>query len=76
MKYCVDRIEENIAVLENMETRKMENIDINILPKDIKEGSIIEKKEDIYIHLYDEEEKRNQDISSRFQRLISNKKDL
>ena len=76
MKYCVDRIEENIAVLENMETRKMENIDIALLPKDIKEGSIIEKKEDIYIHLYDEEEKRNQDISSRFQRLISNKKDL
>ena len=39
----VDRIEDKIAVLENRKTLKTENIEIEKLPKEIKEGDIINK---------------------------------
>lgn len=41
MKYIVDRIEENIVVLENK--NKIIKVDKILLPKNIKEGSIITK---------------------------------
>ena len=41
MKYIVDRIEENIVVLENK--NKIIKLDKILLPKNIKEGSIITK---------------------------------
>jgi len=41
MKYIVDRIEDNIVVLENK--NKIIKVDKILLPKNIKEGSIITK---------------------------------
>lgn len=37
----VDRIEGNIAVCESRKTKKMQNIDIADLPKDVEEGSVL-----------------------------------
>lgn len=37
----IDRIEENIAVCEDRETRVMFNIDISKLPENVKEGDVI-----------------------------------
>ena len=39
MKYAIDRIEDNIATLENIDNNEIINIDINNLPKNIKEGT-------------------------------------
>lgn len=41
--FAIDRIEGNIAVLENRQTGKNENIDIKNLPEKIKEGNILRK---------------------------------
>lgn len=40
-KYTLDRIEEDVAVLENRETREMLNVDKKVLPKEAKEGDIL-----------------------------------
>ena len=37
----VDRIEGDIAVCENRKTKKMQNINIADLPRDIEEGSVL-----------------------------------
>lgn len=41
MKYIIDRIEKNIVVCENQETKKMENFKIEQFPNEIKEGDIV-----------------------------------
>ena len=42
-EFTVDRIEEGIAVLENRKTLKTENVEKEKLPKEIKEGDILNK---------------------------------
>ncbi|MCI9087570.1 MAG: DUF3006 domain-containing protein [Clostridia bacterium] len=44
----VDRIEGNVAVCENRKTKKIQNIDIAELPKNIEEGSILKWKDGKY----------------------------
>ena len=44
----IDRFEENIAVCENRETRKMINIDLSELPNELKEGDVIKKVNNKY----------------------------
>lgn len=41
--FTVDRIEENIVVLEDRKTKKMYDIEKNMLPEEIKSGDIIKK---------------------------------
>lgn len=69
MKYSVDRIENNIVVLENIENNDIIEVDIKLLPKEIKEGTILNKQEDYYLIDIQEEIKRKNDIINRFQRL-------
>ncbi len=47
MKYAVDRIEDNIAVIENLETK--EKKEINIKGMKIKEGDILVFMDGIYV---------------------------
>ena len=58
-----------IAVLENIDTNERLEIDINLLPKEIKEGTILIKQNDDYVIDNEEETKRKNDIINRFQRL-------
>lgn len=44
----IDRIEGNTAVCENRKTGKIENLNISKLPKNIKEGTILEWKNGNY----------------------------
>lgn len=57
--YCsVDRIENNMAILEFPDKSLIE-IDVSLLPSDIKEGSILVKISDNeYIHDFEEENAR------------------
>ena len=43
MKYAVDRIEDNIVILENIKTKELITEDISNLLKEIKEGTILQK---------------------------------
>lgn len=36
MKYIIDRIENNMVICENQETKKMENFDKSMFPEQIK----------------------------------------
>ena len=40
-RYIVDRIEENVAVLQNNETKQIKNINIEELPEEIKDGTVL-----------------------------------
>lgn len=74
MKYAVDKVEENLVVLENISTGEIINENKKILPKNIKEGSILIKEQDKYILDLDEEKKRREDFRSRLERLKNLKK--
>lgn len=69
MKFAVDRIENNIAILENLKTKKKKEISIQLLPSDIKEGMIIIKNNNKYYIDKDEEIKRRKRIISMFNKL-------
>ncbi len=69
MKYSIDRIENNIAIIQNIETGEKQEIDISLLPEDIKEGTII-KKEEVYTIDEETTNKQKADIQNRFNNLI------
>lgn len=52
--YVIDRFEENIAVLENRTTQEIKNVPISVLPKDLKEGSVLKCIDGKYI-VYNEQ---------------------
>ena len=70
--WSIDRIEENIAILENRTTLELKEVDITLLPNNIKEGSILEFKNDTYTLELSKEEKIRQEILEKFQRLRKN----
>ncbi len=69
MKFAIDRIENNIAILENLKTKEKKEISIQLLPSDIKEGMIIIKNNDKYYIDKDEEIKRRKRIITMFNKL-------
>ena len=72
MKYTVDRIENDIAILENRETQEMIEIHKNNLPSSIHEGSILKYENNQYIEYIDQEQIRRKKIEERFKRLRAN----
>ena len=68
MKYVVDEIIDDIVKLENLETKEIININIKKLPKSIKEGQILLKKE-YYILDKKEESKRRKLIQDKLNTL-------
>ena len=66
MKYAVDKIEEDLVTLENIETKEIETVSIGNLPKNIKEGTILKK---MYVIDTEEETKRKKNIKSIFDKL-------
>ena len=72
MIYIVDRIEDNIAVLENKETKEIIDITLSFLPANLKEGNVLEYKDKKYILNIEEEEKRKKAILEKFNKLKNN----
>ena len=68
MKYVIDRIEEDIAVLQDLKSKEMLNINIKELPTNIKEGSFLIKNKIFKIDKK-EEDRRRQEIRKRFNKL-------
>lgn len=68
MKGIVDRIENNIVVLEVGE--EYLNLDLDKFPEDIKEGDLVEYEDDKYIILIDETVNREKKIRSLFDSLL------
>ena len=43
-KWAIDRIEELYVILENINTKEKKEVNIELLPSDIKDGSIVSYK--------------------------------
>lgn len=69
MKLIIDRIEEDLAVCENPETKEMMEIPVKDLPKDIKEGSVLVFENNEYHLDLDEEAARRKIIREKFNKL-------
>lgn len=69
MKYAIDRIENNIAILENLETKEIIEVDISLLPKGSKESSIITIIDNEYKLDIEEEQVRKESLLNRFNKL-------
>ena len=67
--WSIDRIEETIAILENTTTKEKKEVDINLLPQNIKESSIVSYKDNSYHLELSLEEKRRQEILEKFKKL-------
>lgn len=72
MIYIIDRIEENIAILENQTTKKIIDINIKELPPNIKEGNILIYKDNKYYIDTNLEQERRKNILEKFQKLRKN----
>ena len=69
MKYTVDRIENDIVVLETFDTLEMVNVKKDLLPTNIHEGSILYYENNKYILDEQEEIERRKKIEERFNQL-------
>lgn len=69
MKYAIDRIENNIAILENLETKEIIEVDISLLPDGSKESSIITIIDNEYKLDIEEEQVRKESLLNRFNKL-------
>jgi len=72
MKYTVDRIENEIVILENRDTLEIIEIKKELLPPSIHEGSILIYEDNKYIEKIDEELIQRKKIEERFKRLRAN----
>lgn len=69
MKYIIDRVEDNIVVCENLETKEIIELDKSLLPENIKDGNVLLFENNEYKLDLNEEELRRQRIRERFNRL-------
>lgn len=69
MNYAVDRIDENIATIENIINKEKKEVSLELLPKNVKEGSIITLEGGTYILNSNEEETRRKIIEEKLNRL-------
>lgn len=69
MKYVIDRIEDNIVVCQNLETKEMVEIEKKLLPQNIKDGNVLLFENNEYKLDLDEEQIRRKRIRERFNRL-------
>ena len=69
MKYVIDRIENEIAILEELNTKEKIEVEVSKLPYEIKEGIVLKKEENFIIDT-EETLSREEDISERFKKLF------
>lgn len=69
MKYVIDRIENEIAILEELNTKEKIEVEVSKLPHEIKEGIVLKKEENFIIDT-EETLSREEDISERFKKLF------
>ena len=67
--YTVDRIEENIIIIENRDSNEIKEVDINLFDYNVKEGDIVELVNDKYVINNELTNNVKKDIRSRFDRL-------
>lgn len=70
MKYIVDRIEKNIVICENQETKVMESFDISLFIEQVKDGDVVEKEEGKFKIINEETKSRKEYIDELMKKLM------
>ena len=70
MKYIIDRIENNMVICENQETKKMENFDKSMFPEQIKDGDVVNRENDTFRIDEEETENRKEYIENLMRKLM------
>lgn len=72
MKYSVDRIENDIAILEDITTKEKKEVKLRLLPKNIVDGSILIYSNKKYTLDEKEEIDRRNNLREKFNALKKN----
>ncbi len=72
MRLVVDRIEDQIVVCEDLETKEIREIPLRDLPFSVNDGSIISYQDNKYQKDMTLEEERRRNLQARFNRLKKN----
>lgn len=74
MRFVVDRIEEEIVILESLETKDIIEAEKDALPKEVHEGSVLVYENEEFKMDEETENKRREDLMRRLERLKKLKK--
>lgn len=69
MRFVVDRIIDDVAILEEISTKEKVEINLELLPVDVRNGSILKYENDCYILDYNYEDERRKVLRERINRL-------
>ncbi len=69
MKYAVDSIIDEIAVIENLETQEKKEVSLELLPEEIQEGNILLYNDNEYYIDREYEVKRRQTLEEKLEQL-------
>lgn len=69
MKYAIDKIEEKIVILENINNKEKKEVSLDALPNNIHEGNIVIYEDNKYLLDTQEEDIRRKRIMDKFNRL-------
>ena len=75
MKYAVDKIEENIVTLESLDTKEKKEVLLEVLPSNIKEGTILTYENEVYKKDEVLEQQRKTSVQNKFNMLRKKKMD-
>lgn len=67
--FSVDELIDHIAILENIITKEKKEVDISLLPNNVREGSILRYDNYCYSLDLDEEERRRVEFRERLEKL-------
>ena len=73
MKYSVDKIEGNIVILESLSTKEQKEVLLEVLPSNIKEGTILTYENEVYKKDEVLEKQRTTSIKNKFNMLKKKK---
>lgn len=69
MRYAVDSIIDEIAVIENLETKEKKEVSLGLLPEEIQEGNILVENNNEYYLDKQYEAKRRQTLEEKLEEL-------
>lgn len=69
--FTVEKIEENLVVLEDRESKKIRDVKKELIPNGIKEGTILDFVNNKYVINKEMTDKVTNDIKAKFNSLIS-----
>lgn len=69
MKYAIDRIINNLAIIESLEDKTKKEVPLSELPENIKEGTILSYENETYVKDEALENQRRTTIKNKFDML-------